>query len=222
VRELQQGLDYTFKHWAVDRRVRIDGIYGRQTKSSVMLATFILGFAERRRKMIRHAGLDERTQQIIRGSRHRTRFMRLRTRLRRRRIRKLRQQYNPSKPPGSLGAWDGRKVAGWMVGLYPGPDGKRRNWLAAIKETGHWSGDLYSGFRDPAYSESLCYGICGAPSCPGLCAGRASNHSQTGAPNWGAIDVMNPDGFQRGANQVGAPFTNHLPYDPNHRSYTGY
>jgi hypothetical protein len=40
-----------------------------------------------------------------------------------------------------------------------------------------WLGRLVSGWRDPAYSEQLCYRMCGAPSCPGRCAGRSSNHA---------------------------------------------
>lgn len=51
-----------------------------------------------------------------------------------------------------------------------------------------WQGKLNSGWRDPAYSESLCYRMCGAPSCPGRCAGRASNHAGKTASQF-AVDV---------------------------------
>ncbi len=51
-----------------------------------------------------------------------------------------------------------------------------------------WRGRLVSGYRTPAYSESLCFRMCGRPSCPGRCAGRASNHAHKDKPE-GAIDV---------------------------------
>ena len=49
-------------------------------------------------------------------------------------------------------------------------------------------GSLNSLFRSPEYSQQLCYQICGAPSCPGRCAGTSSNHTQYTYPN-GAADV---------------------------------
>ena len=117
-------------------------------------------------------------------------------------------------------AWDGRRVAAWMRGDEPGPNGNKIDWLQKIEDAG-WDGQLYSGWRSPEYSESLCYNICGAPSCSGLCAGRASNHSQTGPPNWGAIDVANWSQFAACNAKVNGPFKNNLPYDRPHRSYTG-
>jgi hypothetical protein len=72
--------------------------------------------------------------------------------------------------------YDGRKCATWLV-----------PYLQWARSHG-WDGVLTSGYRDPAYSESLCYAMCGAPACPGRCAGRASNHSGSEKPH-GAIDV---------------------------------
>jgi hypothetical protein len=51
-----------------------------------------------------------------------------------------------------------------------------------------WDGWLVSGWRSPEYSASLCYSMCGAPSCAGRCAGRRSRHSQIALAD-GAIDV---------------------------------
>lgn len=51
-----------------------------------------------------------------------------------------------------------------------------------------WAGRLNSGWRDPAYSESLCFRMCGAPSCPGRCAGRSSNHAGKTSSQF-AVDV---------------------------------
>lgn len=72
--------------------------------------------------------------------------------------------------------YDGVPVAAWMV-----------PYLQWARENG-WRGQLVSGWRDPAYSEGLCRRMCGAPSCPGRCAGRKSNHSGSEKPH-GAIDV---------------------------------
>jgi hypothetical protein len=81
-----------------------------------------------------------------------------------------------------------------------------------------WSGILNSGWRDPAYSEQLCYNMCGAPTCPGRCAGRYSRHSQCPWQN-GAIDVSDPYTFDRVTpelfNALGAA-------DPWHMSTTGH
>ena len=51
-----------------------------------------------------------------------------------------------------------------------------------------WQGRLNSGWRDPAYSESLCYRMCGAPQCPGRCGGRSSNHAGKTTSQF-AVDV---------------------------------
>ena len=79
-------------------------------------------------------------------------------------------------PRTGVATFDGRPVAAW---LKPYLDWARQNG---------WKGTLNSGFRDPAYSEKLCMSMCGAPSCPGRCAGRASNHAGSSNPA-GAIDV---------------------------------
>jgi len=51
-----------------------------------------------------------------------------------------------------------------------------------------WRGGLNSGWRDPLYSQKLCYIMCGAPSCPGKCAGTSSNHVGNTCSRF-AIDV---------------------------------
>lgn len=106
--------------------------------------------------------------------------------------------------------WNGTQVAAWMV-----------PYLKQAKAHG-WDGCIESGYRDPAYSEKLCYNMCGAPSCPGTCAGRSSNHSGKVYPA-GAIDVCNPASFQAAASKIkGFPLKNDLPADPVHFSYTGH
>jgi hypothetical protein len=59
-----------------------------------------------------------------------------------------------------------------------------------------WKGRLVSGWRDPNYSESLCRRMCGAPRCPGRCAGTSSNHVGTTKERF-AIDVSDYATFGR-------------------------
>ena len=108
-------------------------------------------------------------------------------------------------------SWRGVPVAAWMV-----------PWLERSVKAG-WSGNLLSGFRTPEYSEGLCYAICGAPSCPGRCAGRNSGHSQKVYPG-GCIDVVYSEAAHFAAIQrrIGSPLHNAIgPSDPNHFSVSG-
>jgi hypothetical protein len=85
-------------------------------------------------------------------------------------------------PTSGVSSFDGKPVASWLV-----------PYLKWARADG-WRGGLSSGWRDPVYSEQLCYKICGRPSCPGRCAGRSSNHSGSVKPR-GAIDVSDPSTF---------------------------
>lgn len=150
--------------------------------------------------------------------------------LTRRRAQKKRYQKNHPGFDHSTGGFlwvnpDGTEVPVplWMVGWADGPDGDRHDWLAHAKRLG-WNGYVTSGIRTAAHSVELCEQICGAPSCPGRCAGVTSNHvCDHGCPEpSGAIDVE--DYFQFGAimAEIGAPLRNDLPSDPVHFSYTGH
>lgn len=128
---------------------------------------------------------------------------------------------DPNPASNGLSTFDGKQVAAWMVGKARGPDGKIVNWLLRSRNAG-WTGTVVSGYRSPEYSESLCRAMCGAPTCSGRCAGRGSNHSQTGPPNWGAIDVSDYTNFGRIQSRIGSPLHNSLgSADPVHFSYTG-
>jgi hypothetical protein len=87
--------------------------------------------------------------------------------------------------PIGVTTFDGVRVARWLV-----------PYLKHARATGTWKGHLVSGWRDPAYSEKLCYHMCGRPSCPGKCAGRASNHAGSSVPR-GAVDVSDYYAFGR-------------------------
>lgn len=105
-----------------------------------------------------------------------------------------------------------KRVPSWMI-----------PFLDASVKAG-WSGIISSGVRTPASSIAACYGICGAPSCSGTCAGATSNHNFTedqGYPN-GAIDVTDFGNFGAIQHKIGSPLKNDLPADLVHFSVTGH
>lgn len=122
---------------------------------------------------------------------------------------------HPSDQYPSTGVveFDNHQVAAWIV----------HDILAPARAAGVWNGYVISGYRDPAYSESLCQHMCGAPSCPGTCAGRSSNHSGSVKPA-GAVDLTDPAGAVRYAQSHGITFHGAgemLPSDYPHCSSTG-
>jgi hypothetical protein len=87
------------------------------------------------------------------------------------------QKERANEPAGpGVSRFDEQRVANWM-----------KPYLEFARKNG-WKGVLSSGFRDPADSVRICFEQCNAPSCPGTCAGRKSNHSGNKKPK-GAIDV---------------------------------
>jgi hypothetical protein len=107
--------------------------------------------------------------------------------------------------------YDGKQVASWLV-----------PYLQWARKNG-WNGRLVSGWRDPAYSEKLCWAMCGRPSCPGRCAGRNSNHSGS-VPHAGAVDVSSYTQF--GALMKRCPYSPRIfnglgARDPVHFSASG-
>jgi hypothetical protein len=96
-------------------------------------------------------------------------------RRRKRRVWVVRNRIASVLKPG-VGTFDGVSVAKAAIPI-----------LKWCRENG-WKGRLVSGYRTPAYSESLCYAMCGRPSCPGRCAGRSTNHAYA-VPERFAMDV---------------------------------
>lgn len=105
---------------------------------------------------------------------------------------------------------DGHYVAEWIA-----------KEVLRIREAGRWKGVIASGWRDPVYSEGLCYNMCGAPSCSGRCAGRSSNHSGIYKPA-GAVDVTQYDVFRAECKRLNSPLHNALPNDLVHFSMSGH
>lgn len=101
----------------------------------------------------------------------------------RRKVKWLNEHIDPKPAPSGAGTvtFDGRPVA---------------KWIAAILQEARNDGvyfQVISGYRSPEYSTSLCYAMCGAPQCPGRCAGAASNHAcpptHACSDGEGAVDV---------------------------------
>lgn len=108
-----------------------------------------------------------------------------------------------------VGTYDGKPVANAAIPYL--------KWARAHG----WNGRLVSGWRDPKYSQSLCYRMCGRPSCSGLCAGLASNHVGA-SPARFAVDVSDYDKFrQLMAQYPGPKIKNNLPRDRVHFSPSG-
>lgn len=114
--------------------------------------------------------------------------------------------------------FDGHQVPSWIV----------HEVLEPARASGKWKGSVISGYRTPAYSEQLCEHMCGHPSCPGMCAGRATNHAcppdGVAEPYKGAVDVLDPAGLQSWTRSHGNPLIGNgqvLPRDLNHFSREG-
>lgn len=228
VDDLQKGIDAVLGRRQFDwRKVPIDGVAGDATFDAAVMALYLIGASEAQIKKVQRGFITARSFDLLTGAK-RTKAMKKRDQERRAHAAKLRKLHRESNAVAADGTakyvspsgveW---RVAAWMVGKKVGPDGRRVNWLKKSIEHG-WSGELYSAFRSPAYSRSVCEAKCGAPSCPGTCAGESSNHSQTGPPNWGAIDVQGYEQFGIIQREIGSPLKNNLPSDRPHYSYTGY
>lgn len=222
---LQRGIDKTLGEREFDwRKVPIDGVAGEATFGAARMALWLMGGSEEQLRKIRRGVITDHAYRLLTHRVERSAAMKKRDRQRRDDAKKLRQLHRESQreDQDGLSLWRGFTVAAWMVGDATGPDGKRVNWLQRSVDEG-WSGGLYSGFRDPAYSEQLCFNICNQPSCPGLCAGRSSNHSgkDGSPPGWGAIDAQDYINFGRIQARIGSPLKNALPNDRPHFSATG-
>jgi peptidoglycan hydrolase-like protein with peptidoglycan-binding domain len=182
VRTLQTALnEFSEKHLTDLGKLIVDGEIGPATKKRIRQAKHYLGYTGTARKTI---AVDEDFLARLRhprSARHSNPRMLTRALRRRRKQRKAAKASRRNQPAG-IDTFDGKQVAAWM-----------KPYLVWARENG-WSGELNSGWRDPAYSERLCLDICGAPRCPGRCAGRSSNHSGSVKPA-GSIDVSNPAQF---------------------------
>jgi len=208
VERLQASLNRFTDRWLENvAPLVVDGVKGPLTDRRIMAVKRYLGYLGERDSQV--------TSRFVRRMRHPRdpRWSSPRQVLRgiRRRRRGRQPAAEDLDPRPGISSFDGRPVATWL-----------RSYLVWARERG-WHGQLTSGWRSPEASEQLCIEICGAPVCPGRCAGRASNHSKLEKPN-GAIDVSDYTRF--GELMQRAPFEPRIfnalaPVDPSHFSSTG-
>lgn len=124
-------------------------------------------------------------------------------------------QTDPSKAPAGTQIYDGRPVANWIA------ESNKKIRAGGISFT------VISGYRTKEESRQLCRNMCGADTCPGRCAGIGTNHACpwtfTCKPFEGAEDIVGDIiGFENYCYQHGINLHNHLPFDRNHHSASGY
>lgn len=171
--ELQHDLNhFTNKFLVHVGPLMVDGVEGHATRRRVRTVKYYLGYSGKEQK---RSKVTSRFLSRLRNPKN-PRFSAPKM-LVQAAYRRAKQRRRARKPVSNgVGHFDGRPVANWLI-----------PYLTWAREHG-WRGTLTSGWRDPVYSEHLCYVMCGAPSCSGKCAGRSSNHSGSSKPR-GAIDV---------------------------------
>jgi peptidoglycan hydrolase-like protein with peptidoglycan-binding domain len=208
--ELQVALnEFAERHLMGLAPIVVDGKIGPATRKRIRAVKYYLGYTGPGRKSTAADAALLRRLRRPRSTRYSSPAMLARALRRRRRQQKVAKQ--SAKPRAGVVKFEGRPVAAWLV-----------PYLTWARQHG-WQGTLSSGYRSPAQSEQYCLRHYGAPSCPGKCAGRTSNHSGRIKPH-GAIDVTHYDQFA--ALMRKCPYSprifNDLPLDPLHFSSTGH
>lgn len=219
VRTLQKEVNETLDNAQLDwMKVPVDGGLGPITLKAARIAGSWQGLSPTRLKKISNKHIDEAIFDILAHRKPATREMKKRHNERELHFAKLRELHRHPVVKEGWVEFDGHQVAGWMV----------EQALKPARDSGVWKGSVYSGFRDPVYSEHLCIVMCGAPTCPGRCGGKSSNHS--GPPSFkgvkyeGAVDVTDAAGLRRWCNAHGNPIRGGgevLPSDTPHFSRVG-
>lgn len=208
VRDRQRELNaWTKKYLRGVAPILVDGRFGPATASRTMRVKWYLGYGRRDARWnsafvrkLRHPH-DPRYSppwQLALGARRRSAQRRAHAR--------------QVAPRDGIAYFDGKPVAAWFI---PHLEFARRHG---------WSGILVSGWRSGPYSRHLCLSMCGAPRCPGRCAGMSSNHTRSGYGQ-GAIDVSDYTTFARLMARSDAPspriFNALGSQDPVHFSTSG-
>jgi hypothetical protein len=188
VRRLQRRLNHFF-HTYLDgiTPLRVDGKIGRLTQNRIRLAKSYLGqvgqhstkvnrLFMKRLKAPNSLRLADR-EHVERGKANRRKHDKLYHES---------QSHYSGKPHWIT--YDGK-----MLAAYLGPinDWARHTGAIINGRLVKWKGQVVSGGRTAAYSIHLCEMMCGAPSCPGRCAGASTNHvgNDPHATPTGAEDV---------------------------------
>ena len=209
IKDLQSALNrFTSKYLENVSPLIVDGIEGPSTKKRLRRVKYYLGYRGAEQRSASYTPELLKHMEHPRSPRHANPAKLSRALSRRRKQHKLAAK--TAATSAGVAQFDGKPVAAWM-----------KPYLDWARAHG-WRGTLNSGYRTPEYSEHLCRGICGAPSCPGRCAGRSSHHSIRVKPG-GAIDVS--DYVKFGELMRQCPYSpriyNNLPSDRVHFSSTG-
>lgn len=219
VRQLQHDLNaFTNKHLLGVAPLIVDGQRGHSTNKRIRFVKYYLGFS--RKNINASAGKrfrwrlahPKRMQKNTKWERLRIKHALKRRYVQRREYRRERRRLRKWRNRKGFATWEGKAVPAWTV-----------YWLELARREG-WRGIVTSGIRTPAYSEHLCFVMCGRPSCPGRCAGRSSNHNMLpdqGFPH-GCLDVSDYARFGQIMKAHGSPLHNALgAQDPVHFSPSG-
>ncbi len=191
IKNMQQTLNaFTGEYLKGFNPLRVDGERGYLTNRRILTVKYYLGYSKYVKSAEhpngRTAAWRPKTVRRMRHP-HSLRYSSptmLATAYARRRRQRKRYEAEHNNVTTGVGTFDGRYCAAWLI-----------PYLKWARANG-WRGSLNSGWRSPAYSESLCYAMCGAPTCSGRCAGRYSNHAGSTKPA-GAVDVSDYYNFGR-------------------------
>jgi hypothetical protein len=218
VRQLQEGLNhFVAKFLRGLGPLHVDGKMGQHTEGRIRTVKFYLGYTcdKGHGSECLSPKVDLAFRQRMwhpKTLRYSTPARVARGMARRRKQRAAHAHTAKAAARHGLGTFDGIHIGNWLI-----------PYLEWAREHGRWKGRLVSGYRDPIYSEHLCFAMCGRPTCPGKCAGRMTNHQGIEKPH-GAMDVTDYVTF--GEDMKHCPLepklVNHLPNDPVHYSATGY
>jgi hypothetical protein len=189
-RKLQKELNqFTRSHLKFVTPLRVDGKRGPSTDHRIQTVKYYLGYQRKARTGDNASKIDAGFLRRLEHPDQKSAYQydsAFRRALKRRRWQKA--HATPPKPPvmnaWGLGMFDGKPVAKAAIPYL--------NWA---RKNG-WRGLLVSGWRSRAYSQHLCYVMCGAPACPGRCAGVNTNHVYS-QPDRFAIDVSDYGTFGR-------------------------
>jgi hypothetical protein len=184
VKQAQRTLNRWRRKYLLDKTpLRVDGVPGPLTIKAVLGVKWALGYGQDRKPTW--------TSTTVRRMRHPhsrkySSARMLATGAKRRAAHRARVRANRTvaRVVSGVGTFDGKPVAKAAI-----------PFLEYARRHG-WQGHLVSGWRSRSYSRSLCYAMCGAPSCPGRCAGTSSNHVGSTRSRF-AIDVSHYSDFGR-------------------------
>lgn len=201
-----------FDQWADG--IIVDGRPGPMTFKMARLNGSMRGLSKTQLRKIGRGSITRHAELILLGEKKRTPSMKKRERERAPTFAHILDELNHPPRGDGIVTFDGKPCAKEIA-----------YWLQKARDTGRWHGELVSGVRTPQHSEELCFGMCGAPSCPGTCAGRSSNHccppSFKCKEGEGAADCSDYINLAVVLRDIGAPIFNNLPADRVHFSFSG-